>query len=814
MTKSFLCICALLATATTALFAQGGFEGIVSDAKSTAVMKNGNVISVGYSVPQPLFSDGVIVIYSPDLQTVVASRKFGGKNEDVITGVAVAADGSIWICGYTLSNDLPIPASPITGSFKGSMDGFVAKLSPDLKTVLGGMYIGGSGPDRANAIAIGATGDVVVVGEISSSKALPTINSFDESHNGKKDGFFICLDATAKIVNAASYLGGLLDDVMTSVTIDSKNNAVIGGYTSSDDFPTYPVKTRVWVEDGGCPYYGCTTGHWEESGESPFDNTFGGFTDAVVLKFQLSGSPVFSAFFGGEKDEYGTAVATGPDDIVYLLGETRSNDLPIPAEVESKFGGVRDGFYAAISANGLKLASAQYIGGPGDERIWGAVASGNIVTAVGTTTGPITETGLGASSELRGDLDGLLVRLSTFETTFTTVFGTSGKDQPLSLTLDSYGDVYHCGYRTVPGSSSPQAYTDKFAFGVVTWRGPTTTSSLCEGTPVTISWSADGMLASDTYSIQRSGDGNAWTSVVSGLKTRSYQWTPKSDDVAGGSLQLRVLSGRGNVGLSPLTYATGALPAITAQPQGATTCSGRPLTLSVASSTANAAFQWRKDGVNIAGATSATYSIANPTMSATGSYDVVLTSSCGSKTSDAATVLIADNPVITQQPAAASVNAGAVLELTIKAEGPGLSYQWSHNGSLIPAPEGTAATLKIAAVSIDRQGTYQCAVTSECGRTTKSNEVSVVVTGIDEEVQRGFAVWPVPATDAVQLHWEGQDVRTIVVIDNTGSEVRRADVTAGATDAKVIVSDLASGSYTIVLESPAGRLSRRFSVLR
>ena len=322
------------------------------------------------------------------------------------------------------------------------------------------------------------------------------------------------------------------------------------------------------------------------------------------------------------------------------------------------------------------------------------------------------------------------------------------------------------------------------------------------------------MLASDTYSIQRSGDGNAWTSLVSGVKTKSYQWTPKSEDVAGGSVQLRVRSGRGNVGLSPVTYTTGALPAITLQPQGVTACSGRPLTLSVASSTSNATFQWRKNGADIAGAATATYSIANPTTNASGSYDVVLTTSCGSKTSDAATILIADNPVITKQPTATSVNAGAALELTITAEGPGLSYQWSHNGSPIPAPEGTAATLKITTVSIDRQGTYQCAVTSECGRTTKSNEVSVVVTGIDEESRRGFAIWPVPATDAVQLQWEGQDIRALVIIDNTGSEVRRADVAAGTTDAKLIVSNLASGSYTIVLESPAGRFSRRFSVLR
>jgi len=798
------------ATFGTAL-SQNAFEKM-TDATATALLKSGNLVSVGNS-GEDAKSDGSIVIHSADLESIVASASFGGSGRDVITGVAVAADGSVWICGETNSTDLPLPASPIKGAFKGATDGFVARLSADLKTVLAGMYIGGTGPDRANAIAIGATGDVVVVGTIASAKALPTVNSFDETQNGKNDGFFLSIESTGKIVNAASYLGGLENDEMLSVTVDSKNNAIIGGVTSSNDFPTYPVKTRVWVEDGGCPYYGCRSGRWEETGENSFDNTFGGARDAVVIKIQLGGSMVFSSFFGGEGEDVGTAVATGPEDIVYLLGYTKSKDLPIPAEVNSTYGGNYDGFYAAVSATGLKLVSAQYIGGTGDDKVTAARSAGSIVTAVGTTTAAIPEIGLGANSQPRGEMDGFLVRLATLEPNYSTIIGTTGTDQPMALALDSYGDVYNVGTRRVAGGKTFSAYVDKYAYGVVTWRTPTTSPYLCEGTPVAISWSADGMLSSDTYAIQRSSNGTAWTTVASGLKTRSYTWTPKAEDMTG-SIQMRVRGSRGNTGLSPVTFTTGVVPAITTQPQGVTSCSGRPLTLTVATSTGGTTYQWRKDGANIAGATTATYTVANAATSASGSYDVILSTSCGSKTSDAAVVVIADSPVITKQPTAASISAGSALELSVIAQGPGLTYQWSHNGAAIAAPEGTMATLKISSASVDRQGTYQCAVTSECGRTTKSDEVKVVITGIDEESASTIAVWPVPATDVVQLHWVGQEVNAVTIIDNTGSEVRRSTVTPGITESKLSVSDLASGSYTVVLETSTGRLTRRFTVVR
>lgn len=811
VTKQLLTTCAVAAAAFYSAFSQSAFDKM-SDATSTAILKNGNILSVG-SVTQTGNTDGAIVVHTPDLESIVASNTFGGSGKDVITGMALAADGSVWICGETTSNDLPIPATPLKGSFKGATDGFVAKLSADLKTVLAGMYIGGSGADRANAIAVGPTGDVVVVGVIASAKALPTVNSFDESQNGKNDGFYISVDAAGKAINSASYLGGAENDELTSVTVDSKNNAVIGGFTASADFPTFPVKNRIWVEDGGCPYYGGSSGHWEETGEVCFDNTFGGGQDAVVIKVQVGGNMVFSAYFGGEGVDVGTAVAVGADDVAYLLGYTGSKDLPIPAEVNSTFGGKNDGFYAAVSSNGLKLVSAQYVGGAGDDMITAARSIGLVVTAVGTTTASIPEIGLGASSQPRGEVDGFLVRLATIEQTYCTVTGTPGTDQPLALAIDSNGDVYRVGSRKPVGSLEFSAFIEKYPFGLLTWRSPTENPSLCEGTPVSVSWGADGMLSTDTYSVQYSTNGTTWTTIVGGLKTRSYSWTPKAEDMVG-SIQMRIRSSRGNVAASPLTFSTGVVPSITMQPQSITACSGRQLALSVTTTTPGTSYQWRKDGANIAGATSATYSIASPTASASGSYDVVLSTSCGSKTSEAANLHITDSPVITKQPVAKSVSAGSALELSVSAEGPGLTYQWTHNGTAISAPEGTASTLKIASITADRQGMYQCTVTSECGRSTKSDEVNVMVTGIDEEALVSVAVWPVPATDVVQLHWDSQDVRSVVIIDNTGSEIRRTSVSVGSTDTKLVVSDLASGSYTVVLESSAGRLTRRFSVVR
>lgn len=86
-------------------------------------------------------------------------------------------------------------------------------------------------------------------------------------------------------------------------------------------------------------------------------------------------------------------------------------------------------------------------------------------------------------------------------------------------------------------------------------------------------------------------------------------------------------------------------PTITAQPQNTTLCAGAELTLSVsASGDAPLTFQWQKDGDDINGATNATFTLSATTSTDAGSYQCVVSNTCGFITSNAAIVTINDQP--------------------------------------------------------------------------------------------------------------------------------------------------------------------------
>ncbi|NUY81875.1 hypothetical protein HUK80_13305 [Flavobacterium sp. MAH-1] len=103
------------------------------------------------------------------------------------------------------------------------------------------------------------------------------------------------------------------------------------------------------------------------------------------------------------------------------------------------------------------------------------------------------------------------------------------------------------------------------------------------------------------------------------------------------------------------------------QPTGETLCAGG--TISLTSSAANAvSYQWKKDNVNISGATSATYSKSNATTADSGSYTVVATNACTSVTSSAATVTVNPAPTsVTANASATTVCAGTSVNLTSSA---------------------------------------------------------------------------------------------------------------------------------------------------
>lgn len=138
-------------------------------------------------------------------------------------------------------------------------------------------------------------------------------------------------------------------------------------------------------------------------------------------------------------------------------------------------------------------------------------------------------------------------------------------------------------------------------------------------------------------------------------------------------------------------------PQITTHPASVVACTGAgsSATFSVAATGNNLSYQWKKNGLNIAGATAATYTINNVSAADVATYTVAVTNAAGAVISNPAYL----NTIIAVQPVdvSACLNApGPVVEVI--AYGLNLSYQWYVNT--------TASTTGATAVSGATSASY------------------------------------------------------------------------------------------------------------
>ncbi|MCX6922675.1 MAG: hypothetical protein NT154_05585, partial [Verrucomicrobia bacterium] len=132
-------------------------------------------------------------------------------------------------------------------------------------------------------------------------------------------------------------------------------------------------------------------------------------------------------------------------------------------------------------------------------------------------------------------------------------------------------------------------------------------------------------------------------------------------------------------------------------------------------------FQWRLNGTNIAGATSAIFAKASSALTDSGNYDVVVTNSRGSITSSVVAVNInaATAATVAQAPAPRQVYAGGRATFSVVAGGtPPFTYQWKHAGTNLPG--ATAATLVLSNVASPAAGAYAVAVSNLVDGTVSS----------------------------------------------------------------------------------------------
>src|SRR5262249_51269710 len=204
--------------------------------------------------------------------------------------------------------------------------------------------------------------------------------------------------------------------------------------------------------------------------------------------------------------------------------------------------------------------------------------------------------------------------------------------------------------------------------------------------------------------IVTAGQTATFSVVASGTAPLSYQWQKNGANIAGATVAsyttpattssdngstflVVVTNSAGTVTSNPATLTVNGPPAITTQPASQTVAAGQTATFSVvATGTAPLSYQWQKNGANIAGATSASYTTPAATTSDSGSmFIVIVSNSVGTVNSNGAILTVNSAPVaptFTTQPANQTVTAGQTATFSVVAGGTApLSYQWHKNGA-------------------------------------------------------------------------------------------------------------------------------------
>jgi hypothetical protein len=247
------------------------------------------------------------------------STYLGGSQSEDGRSIALAADGSCVITGWTYSDDFPI-IDNYSIPISQNLDVFISQFSPT-GTLLWSTIFGGNLLDWGYGIAIDHDNCVFITGNTNSYN-FPARHGFSKSFNGGATDAFIAKYSIGGILLWSSYLGGNNTDVAKDLAIASDNSCFVVGYTESTNFPLF------------CPYDNFFTG----------DNLEG-----FISRFSSTGVLLWSSYFGGSDRDILESIAIASDDSFYLTGETRSPDFPVVNAYDATHNGMSDVFLTGFN---------------------------------------------------------------------------------------------------------------------------------------------------------------------------------------------------------------------------------------------------------------------------------------------------------------------------------------------------------------------------------------------------------------------------------------------------------------------------------
>ena len=225
----------------------------------------------------------------------------------------------------------------------------MSKFDSTGTTLLYSTYLGGSGNDLAEDMAVDSAGNVFLIGRTTSHDFPTTPGAYNRTFNGGATDFYVAkLSASGSSLVYSTFVGGSDTDLGLGIAVSSTGEAYVTGTTLSSDFPT-------------------TAG--------AFDRTFHGRQDALVAKLDAAGANlIYSTFLGGADVDVGESVAINSLGQAHVSGFTDSSDFPTtPGAFDTTFNGGfftgQDLWVAKLDAGGGNLLYSTYLGGSGLEFI-------------------------------------------------------------------------------------------------------------------------------------------------------------------------------------------------------------------------------------------------------------------------------------------------------------------------------------------------------------------------------------------------------------------------------------------------------------
>jgi len=348
-------------------------------------------------------TDAFVAKLNPAGDTLAYATYMGGTGSDTAHTLALDSIGDAFVAGDTQSTDFPTLGA-FQGASGGQGDAFLSKLKPDGSGLVYSTYLGGSGADSGQAVAVDPSGDAYLTGYTYSTD-FPTASPYQAANAGSADVFITKFNPAGTALVYSTYLGGAGLDRSTSIALDASQNIYVAGYTASSAFPTTSGVIQTANHGNGDAFVaklnanGATlsystylggslvdqasgiavdssgnafiTGYTQSSDFSllnPVDAAFGGGTcgsgpcfDAFVTEINSTATAlVYSTYLGGNANDYGAAVAVDASDNAYVTGSASSSNFPVTAAVQSTIGSsgsAGDAFVAKISPANAPAAS-------------------------------------------------------------------------------------------------------------------------------------------------------------------------------------------------------------------------------------------------------------------------------------------------------------------------------------------------------------------------------------------------------------------------------------------------------------------------